>query len=246
MVVADIENMSRQIWPNLIETPLQCVLWLGTDGSVVAYELLTVTYGTKSAPYQVTRTLKQLASDEREQFPLAAPAVEEDVHMDDVMSGADDAESAVELRRQIDAMMNRGGFKWASNCPSVLEDIPKENLALPDSNGIDWDQDAEVKTLGLTWVPNVDCFKFSFTIPPQTDDQILTKRQVLCFIAKLFDPLRLLGATITAAKMFMQMLLWLKGEHGQCLQWDDPLPGTVGEELRAFHKQIPALNMIRI
>ncbi|XP_065082558.1 uncharacterized protein LOC135704945 [Ochlerotatus camptorhynchus] len=249
MVVADVEKMFRQIWTNLVDTPLQCVLWLGTDGSVVAYELLTVTYGTKSAPYLATRTLKQLASDEREQFSLAAPAVEEDVYMDDVISGADDVESAVELRRQIDAMMNSGGFKlrkWASNCPAVLEDIPKENLALPDSNGIDWDQDAEVKTLGLTWLPNVDCFKFSFTIPPLTDDQILTKRQVLCFIARLFDPLGLLGATITAAKIFMQRLWCMKGEHGQCLQWDDPLPGTVGEEWRAFHKQIPALNMLRI
>ncbi|XP_065084476.1 uncharacterized protein LOC135706751 [Ochlerotatus camptorhynchus] len=206
MVVADVEKMFRQIWTNLIDTPLQCVLWLGTDGSVVAYELLTVTYGTKSAPYLATRTLKQLAND---------------------------VESAVELRRQIDAMMNSGGFKlrkWASNCPTVLEDIPKENLALPDSNGIDLDQDAEVKTLGLTWLPNVDCFKFSFTIPSLTDDQILTKRQVLCFIARLFDPLGLLGATITAAKIFMQRLWCLKGEHGQCLQWDDPLPGTVGEE----------------
>ncbi|XP_065089066.1 uncharacterized protein LOC135710421 [Ochlerotatus camptorhynchus] len=221
MVVADVEKMFRQIWTNLIDTPFQCVLWLGTDGSIVAYELLTVKYGTKSAPYLATRTLKQLASDEREQFPLAAPAVEEDVYMDDVISGADDVESPVELRRQIDAIMNSGGFKlrkWASNCPAVLEDIPKENLALPDSNGIDWDQDAEVKTLGLTWLPNVDCFKFSFTILPLTDDQILTKRQVLCFIARLFDPLGLLGATITAAKIFIQRHWCLKSEHGQCLQ----------------------------
>lgn len=247
MVVADVEKMFRQIWTNTSDTPLQCVMWFEPDGSVVTYELLTVTYGTKSAPYLATRTLKQLADDERERFPLAVSAVQEDVYMDDVISGADDVDSAVELRRQIDAMTSSGGFKlrkWASNSPTVLEGIPKENLALPD--GINWDQDAEVKTLGLTWLPNVDCFKFAFSLPQITDDQILTKRQVLCYIAQLFDPLGLLGATITAAKIFMQRLWAMKNEANQSLQWDDPLPVTVGEEWRTFHKQIPVLNEIRI
>ncbi|XP_065078747.1 uncharacterized protein LOC135701754 [Ochlerotatus camptorhynchus] len=249
MVVADVEKMYRQFWTSLDDTPLQCILWTAADGKVVAYELLTVTYGTKSAPYLATRALQQLANDERKQFPLAALTVEEDVYMDDVISGADNVEAAIELRRQIDAMMISGGLKlrkWASNCPDVLKGIPTENLALPDSNGIDWDQDAEVKTLGLTWLPNVDCFRFKFTIPPLTPFQILTKRQVLAFIARLFDPLGLLGATITAAKIFMQRLWCLKNEQGHNLQWDDPLPETVGKEWRAFHEQIPSLNDVRI
>ncbi|XP_062711250.1 uncharacterized protein LOC134289447 [Aedes albopictus] len=249
MVVADVEKMFRQIWTNSEDTHLQCVLWTSPDGKVSTYELLTVAYGTKSAPYLATRTLKQLASDERDRFPLAAPTIEEDVYMDDVISGADDVESAIELRRQVDAMMISGGFKlrkWASNRPEVLQGIPRENLALPDSDGIDWDQDAEVKALGLTWLPNVDQFRFKFEISPITEHQILTKRQVLCFIARLFDPLGLLGATITSAKIFMQRLWCLKNEEGQNLQWDDPLPEMVGEEWRTFHEQLPSLNEIRI
>ncbi|XP_062712976.1 uncharacterized protein LOC109417462 [Aedes albopictus] len=241
--------MFRQIWTNLEDTPLQCVLWTSPDGKVSTYELLTVTYGTKSAPYLATRTLKQLASNERDRFPLAVPTIEEDVYMDDVISGADDVESAIELRRQVDAMMISGGFKlrkWASNRPEVLQGIPRENLALPDSNGIDWDQDAEVKALGLTWLLNVDQFRFKYDIPPINEHQILTKRQVLCFIARLFDPLGLLGATITSAKIFMQRLWCLKNEQGQNLQWDDPLPEMVGEEWRTFHQQLPSLNKLRI
>ncbi|XP_062557443.1 uncharacterized protein LOC134222316 [Armigeres subalbatus] len=145
--------------------------------------------------------------------------------------------------------MISGGFKlrkWASNRPEVLEGLPNECLALPDANGIDWDQNAEVKALGLTWLPNVDRFRYKFEIPPLTANQIITKRQVLCFIAKLFDPLGLLGATITSAKVFMQQLWCLQNEKGETLQWDDPLPEMVGEEWRKFHEQIPVLNDVRV
>lgn len=70
-----------------------------------AYELLTVTYGTKFVPYLATRGLKQLSSDEEKHFPIAALAVEEDVQMNDVISGPDTVDEALELRRQIDRMM---------------------------------------------------------------------------------------------------------------------------------------------
>ncbi|GFX69049.1 integrase catalytic domain-containing protein [Trichonephila clavipes] len=44
---------------------------------IKTYELTTVTYGTVSAPYLATRTLKQLAMDEANNFPLAAPVFAE-------------------------------------------------------------------------------------------------------------------------------------------------------------------------
>ncbi|GFV20710.1 uncharacterized protein TNCV_777551 [Trichonephila clavipes] len=56
------------------------------------YELTTVTYGTVSAPYLATRTLKQLAMDEANNFPLAAPVVLSDCYMDDILSGSESIE----------------------------------------------------------------------------------------------------------------------------------------------------------
>nr|XP_029713627.1 uncharacterized protein LOC115257813 [Aedes albopictus] len=162
---------------------------------------------------------------------------------------SNDVESAIVLRCQFDAMLLSGGFrlrKWASNRPEVLKDIPKEDLALPTADGIDWDQDAEVKTLGLTWLPNADCFKFQFIIPPFVEGQHLTKRNVLSIVAKLFDPLGLLGATITTAKVFMQRLWTLENEKDRKLAWDDQLPQTVGEEWRKYHEQLPLLNTIQV
>ncbi|XP_058827012.1 uncharacterized protein LOC131686993 [Topomyia yanbarensis] len=250
MVVADVEKMFRQINMNQADIPLQCILWrFGSEEDVAIYELATVTYGTKPAPFLATRTLKQLALDEGHKFPRAAQAVDEDIYMDDVISGADDVDTAVELRKQLAAMMASGGFKlrkWASNCPDVLDGIPQDCLALPDSEEVNWDQDQAVKTLGLTWFPKTDCFKYQFRLPMLEPNETLTKRKVLSAIAMLFDPLGLLGATIILAKLFMQRLWCLRDEEGNRWDWDVPLPRTVGEEWRSYYEQLQSLNELCI
>ncbi|GFX32637.1 uncharacterized protein TNCV_3705091 [Trichonephila clavipes] len=72
---------------------LQRILWKkGIGEPIKKYELTTVTYGTVRAPYQATRTLKQLAMDEANNFPLAAPVVLSDCYMDDILSGSESIE----------------------------------------------------------------------------------------------------------------------------------------------------------
>ncbi|XP_055543647.1 uncharacterized protein LOC129729182 [Wyeomyia smithii] len=249
MVVAYVEKMFRQIKVDPADAPLQSILWRFDSREIETYELTTVTYGTKPAPFLATRTLKQLAQDERERYPLAAQAISEDVYMDDVISGADSLEAAYELRNQFNGLMASGGFllrKSASNCSEVLKDIPQDNLALPNSEEIFWDQDETVKTLDLSWLPKTDKFKFQFNLPAIKPDEILTKRKILSTIASLFDPVGLLGATITVAKITLQRLWCLQDEHGNRLDWDAPVPFMVGEEWREYHKRLASLNDLRI
>ncbi|XP_065094000.1 uncharacterized protein LOC135714548 [Ochlerotatus camptorhynchus] len=231
-------------------TTTKCILWRFSPAECVhLYELNTVTYGTKSAPFLATRTLKQLALDEEAQYPLAARAVLDDTYMDDVITGADGEETATTLRVQLNTMMSSGGFKlrkWASNCPAVLEGIPEEDLAIRSSEGIILDPDPSIKTLGLTWMLVSDTLKYQFSVPSLNPDTPLTKRYVLSVIATLFDPLGLLGAAITSAKIFMQQLWALRDGQGQRLDWDQSLPSTVGEPWRKFHEQLPLFNEIRI
>ncbi|XP_058840907.1 uncharacterized protein LOC131696380 [Topomyia yanbarensis] len=218
MLVSDVEKMFRQINLRPEDRPLQCILWRAAPGEEVeVYELNTVTYGTKPAPFLATRTLKQLATEEEGRFPLAARAVNEDTYMDDVITGSNDVETALEMRFQLDKMMSRGGFKlrkWASNCSKVLDDISPEDLAIRDSEEVSLDPTASVKTLDLTWLPKPDVLRFQFNIPELEEDTKLSKRQILSVIATLFDPLGLLGAAITTAKIFMQRLWTLQDENG--------------------------------
>ncbi|GFX89183.1 DUF1758 domain-containing protein [Trichonephila clavipes] len=69
----DISKMFRQILINPGHRNLQMILWKDSvDGPVQTYKLNTVTYGTTGAPYLATRTIQQLARNEKEHYPLAA------------------------------------------------------------------------------------------------------------------------------------------------------------------------------
>ncbi|XP_062541033.1 uncharacterized protein LOC134209068 [Armigeres subalbatus] len=125
MLVADVEKMFQQIFIYPEYRHLQCIFWRSDTGAAVdVYQLNTVTYGTKPAPFLATRTFNQLATDEMLQYPLAARAVTEDTYMDDVITGADTIQAASEIRKQLEEMTSKGGFqlrKWASNKLEVLE-----------------------------------------------------------------------------------------------------------------------------
>ncbi|GFX24748.1 hypothetical protein TNCV_3345281 [Trichonephila clavipes] len=70
------------------------------DESIKTFELSTVTYGT-SAPFLATRTLKQLALDETQNFPLGSSVVMSDMYIEDVLTGAETLLEAKELKNQL-------------------------------------------------------------------------------------------------------------------------------------------------
>lgn len=190
--------------------------------------------------------LRQLASDEAENFPLAARSVEKDFYVDDLFTGAATVAETIKLRKQIDGMLSKGGFqmrKWASNCEAVLEGIAPENRALQHS--IDLDRDQTIKTLGLHWEPGTDYLKYKIDLhlPPNA---ILTKRLTLSYIAQLFDPLGLVGPVVVTAKAFMQTLWTLKDENKKIWEWDRELPSHLRDKWIAYHNDLPALNELRI
>ncbi|GFS47662.1 uncharacterized protein TNCV_1973371 [Trichonephila clavipes] len=78
-------DLLRIVWKDKIDSPVKI------------FRLTTVTYGTKSAPYLATRSLKQLAIDDADKYPLAAEVIMSDVYMDDLLTGADDLESGRKL-----------------------------------------------------------------------------------------------------------------------------------------------------
>lgn len=249
VLVADVEKMFRQIRMDAADLPLQRILWrFSPEQPVDTYELLTVTYGTKPAPFLATRTLMQLSLDEATNFPLASERMVKDVYMDDVITGARDVKEARIIRFQLDEMLRKGGFrlrKWVSNNDEALDGISEENLALPLGKGIDFDGERTVKTLGLVWEPESDTFRFkiAFVFLPDAE---LTKRKVLSCIAKVFDPLGLVGPVVTKAKIFMQQIWQLKNEEQRPLGWDDMLPPVLVTSWKEFYHQLPKLDEIRI
>ena len=62
------------------------------------------------APYLALRTLKQLVADEGGRFPAAADTLTHSTYVDDVLMGAPDVPSALQLRNKLRELLNAGGF----------------------------------------------------------------------------------------------------------------------------------------
>ncbi|XP_055613292.1 uncharacterized protein LOC129759791 [Uranotaenia lowii] len=249
ILIADVEKMFRQVWIDAADLPLQRILWrFSPTDPIDTFELLTVTYGTKPAPFLATRVLKQLSLDEAENYPLAAKRLGKDVYMDDVITGAMDVDEAKVLRKQLDDLTQSGGFrlrKWVSNIPAALEGISEDNLAFPFGDGIDFEAEKTVKTLGLVWDPKTDTFRFNLEFSPDSSET-LTKRVILSRIAKIFDPLGMFGPVVTRAKLFMQEIWLLKNASNEALGWDDNLPEELVRRWTKFYSLLPKLQALRI
>ncbi|XP_062557358.1 uncharacterized protein LOC134222232 [Armigeres subalbatus] len=214
---------------------------------IQTYKLKTVTYGTASAPFLATRVLKQIAQDEGTHFPLAARAVIEDFYVDDFFSGSKTVNDAIKLRDQMIAMLNTAGMqlrKWASNCPEILEGIPLENRALESS--VTFDKDQSIKTLGLHWEPCTDKLKYIVSETAFNLSSPITKRSSLSYIAKLYNPLGLVGPVVVVAKIFMQALWGLKDEYNKLYDWDTELPKDMKQRWLNYCSGLPRLNELRI
>ncbi|XP_065074640.1 uncharacterized protein LOC135698542 [Ochlerotatus camptorhynchus] len=243
-----MKQMYRQILLDERDSPLHRTVYRSSpDSTLDTYELKTVTYGTASAPFLATRVLQQLAEDEQHHFPEAATVLRKDVYVDDLISGSSNITDAINLRKQLQTLLARGGFelrKWASNESAVLEDVSAENKALQQP--VDLDHDQLIKTLGLHWDPTADVLRYKVKMPQLDATSTLTKRLALSYIAQLFDPLGLVGPVVTTAKLFMQSLWTLKNSNGNIWGWDEELPAVARDRWQSYHEQLPLLNQLKI
>ncbi|GFW83539.1 uncharacterized protein TNCV_4590401 [Trichonephila clavipes] len=114
--------------------------------------------------------------------------------------------------------------KWGSSHQELASNI------LGD---YEFENPIETKTLGVSWKSQEDCFIFKIAVELKDS---YTKRCVLSTIARLFDPLGLLGPVVARAKIFMQSLWSLK------IDWIDELPS---ERAKEWHRFLEDFNSVR-
>ncbi|XP_062714757.1 uncharacterized protein LOC134291264 [Aedes albopictus] len=241
---ADISKMYRQIVVAAMHQPLQRIFWRESpEQPLKVYQLTTVTYGTASAPFLATRCLVQLAEDGHSEYPLGASTVKEDFYVDDMLSGDDTLEAAIERQKQVKELLAGAGFpihKWCSNSDLMLEHIPESERESPkalEEQGIN----TVIKVLGILWDPRSDDFLFSIKSPNfDAESESNTKRSILSEIAKLYDPLGFLAPVIVLAKLLMQQLWRSK------VGWDEPVEVEIAEQWAQLKASLEATNRMRI
>ncbi|XP_051167313.1 uncharacterized protein LOC127285374 [Leptopilina boulardi] len=173
-LTADIQQMYRQIEIAEKDRVFQKILWrFSPEEPIQIYTLNTVTFGTSCAPFLAIRTLHQLADDEENNFPLASMILKRDFNVDDVLTGSQTFQGALQLRNDLIELLRRGGFvlrKWASNHAALCTDF----LNNQSDNYMSLDLFDTIKTLGLYWDPKSDTIMYTANQDESTE--ILTKR----------------------------------------------------------------------
>ncbi|KAK9739420.1 hypothetical protein QE152_g9001 [Popillia japonica] len=158
--------MYRQVQVDSQDANHQLIFWRQDPShKLQTYKLNTVTYGTTTAPFLAVRCLKQLAIENRENYPNASQTLETDFYVDDLLTGFDTEENALQVAEDLIAILKKGRFelrKWCSNSQAVVREITEstsnnkslDHMVITDSESI--------KTLGLRLHPYNQCQWYTF------------------------------------------------------------------------------------
>ena len=184
-----------------------------------------VAFGVNCSPFLLSATIRHHLL----KYLPALPAVrelQENLYVDDFLSGADTEAEAKRLYQDADQIMTDAGMtlaKWTSNESSVL------------GNGVESQALSEyVKVLGVSWEHERDAFRFGGAELP--DPVRYTKHVVLSLLTRVFDPLGFILPVIVTARFLFQGI-WKLG-----LCWDEDLPMDLQSEVK---KWIDGLKILR-
>lgn len=124
--------------------------------------------------------------DCRKKYPLASRIIYDDFYVDDLISGGDILETAMESKNELIKALNGGGLslrKWTSNSPTLLNSLPEE---MTEQSLQSFSEDEMNKALGIQWNPKTD--QFSFKINWTHSKATMSKRTFLSEASRFLTP----------------------------------------------------------
>lgn len=233
-VSADIVKMYRQVSVCPEDRKYQCILWRDANGTVKAYSLNTVTFGTAPASFLACRAMVFLANEEND-LPLGAEVVKTAFYVDNALFGDDSPSLAIQKLRETRELLMRGEMplkKIMSNSPEVLQAFPDSEL----DDTLKLDDDEVIKTLGLFWNPKDDVFRYDVKVGSER----ITKRQILSETARIFDPLGFAQPVVITAKIINQQVCRLS------LGWDESVTMELHTVWERFRTELVYLKQIAL
>ncbi|XP_064648538.1 uncharacterized protein LOC135500816 [Lineus longissimus] len=232
-LTADVSKAFLQIGVREQDQSVHRFLW-DCNGTVRTMKFLRVPFGNKSSPFLLNATIKHHLAT----YPLslAREELEENLFVDDWLTGADTDDDSCDLFDNGSQIFDKAGMTLAkchSNSRVLVgkfsQDLGSKHL-----------QDDSVKVLGMKWFALEDCFSFDGVETPSISELFCSKRTVLSFTSRLFDPLGFLSPFVMLAKILFQEV-WTLG-----LGWDEALPDEMRDRFVSWVSGIVTLQSWRI
>ena len=146
----------------------------------MAYRYKSIVFGFISSPFILNHVIKfhinQFPKDECSEILL------NNVYVDNIFYTGSEPSALHALYKQSLSRMAEGGFQlrsWASNCAGLMSQFQEDGCATMHTS------DCE-RVLGYRYFPLTDEFALTDFVSPE--DSILSKRTVLSYVSKIFDP----------------------------------------------------------
>jgi len=141
------------------------------------------------------------------------------MYVDDLITRASSINECYSIYTELCRVLNAAGMplkKWCTNSPQLLNQIP--HTQDDPSYLLKFNDEVTISTLGLTWQPSIDYFRF--ILKDWGSSVVMFKLSLLSDISRIFDPLGLLTPLLIKGKIFLQQLWTLKlglGFHYQLI-----------------------------
>ena len=192
-------------------------------------------FGLVQFPFLLAGTLKQHLNSLRKRYPADVAEIEKCLYVDDIISGGCTTDEVSSLKETTVSMFEAAKFqlhKWHSN-ESKLESS-EEDSDLQGNNQPSYAKQQlgvrsdETKLLGLPWNRSNDTLAVGFpTKPAET-----TRREILRFLASIYDPLGIVSPVTLVGKMIFREAC---DRH---LPWDEKLSDNLGQKWLKFLKNL--------
>jgi len=191
------------------------IVWKDKNDKLVFYRYTSIVFGYISSPF----ILQCVMQHHLTKFPNdeCFSVIKQGMYVDNLFYTGNDETHLLSLYKEATARMMEGGFDlrcWSSNCPRLNGVFAEDGKASPADTSPQVD-----KLLGYRYFPAKD--QISVTNFDTNDKDNVTKRTILSYISKIFDPLGLVLPVIVKAKVLMRELWQLK------LNWDEPVPNDL-------------------
>ena len=217
-------NVTRFLWTSDPNNPAS---------ELTTYRFKSVLFGATCSPFILSATLlKHLEQNDSE----ISKHMKQDLYVDNILSSVTDEKEAMDYYEQANTLMKNGGFtlrSWTSNSELLRNRAIKDDVL---------DTDVQTKILGLRWDVKTDEIAFAQREIKPTQENCITKREILKSSSRIYDPLGLLSPVTVRAKLLMQDL-WQGG-----YEWDELLPAelqTTWKTLAADIQESSSLSFSR-
>lgn len=238
-VCLDFKKAYWTLWLGEVESHMHRIVYnrLDPTAPVKTYRITRNSWGMVPAGALCSLAMITVAEHFKDQFPQVNEFVRTQLYVDDGATSCETVEEALQLAKDTDWVMSRGGFELKHFIIGGRQ-VSSSGVALPETvPDVVRLGRAQERILGAIWEPTRDVLSFvcrinfskkrngAFTdrdiTPDDFDDRFperLTLRMYLSVISTLFDPLGLASpVTITLKHEFGRLL-------GLGLSWDDEIP----------------------